>query len=472
LVTRIPQVQPTSYSGVNASMNGIGSQTLESIPVTSKFKDDSQKAKSSMMVLGGGAILGPALGRSLDAITGAEGPLVKWSQAISNKTPVAGEKFATGLSSVKTKIGKLFEPLMKKFVPDNLKAFKEGFHSNGGLQKSAETAIKTAQESILKAQGENALKAASGLIKDKTVAKALQESAKGLSGQAAIDVAKEAVKNLGDDALKAVNSAIKNAATKGEAQKAIAQRTLDSIQHINKTNIFGRAVGKTGLFLKKNLTGSLGIINGLFAAMTVNSVIQAKKGEKFSTLMEDVLGTWVGSLGGFRFVEAGIKGLDAVLKSGADKGILVNVAKVVNKVPAKGFLLPLAGAIIISSMLQKVSHKLFGKPTKEQPKTIESVEDFNSWMKQMGWSHEEMRAIRQAHAANNPGAAGLNQVGDNEANNQQVNNQANGGYSGYMPTNEVPQAVFHATDPDLGLLDQKIQGTLSNIAHNMKLAKM
>jgi hypothetical protein len=490
LVNRIAQIQPTTYSGNTASMNGLNTQALDHIPVTSKLNDEKQKAKSSLFVLGGGAALGPVLGRGLDAISGADGQLVRWSEALSKRTPGLAEKVSK--LNIGGKISNLFKPIKEKlFKPGNLDDFMTGFKSGGGLTGAAKTAIESANAGVTTAGANAAIETTYNVVKatDKVAAKSFKQLAstilKGAGSEEALKIAKETAKQYGDDAAKAVSSAVEAAtkeASKGAAKKiAMAQRTLDSLDKINKTNVFGRSVGKTGLFLKKNLSGTMGIINGLFAAMTINSVIQAKKGEKFSTLMEDVLGTWVGSLGGFRLFESALKGLAKV--NTANSGILPTIAKVVNKVPAKGFLLPLAGAIALSSVLQKLSHKLFGKPTKEEPKTIESVNDFNNWMKDMGWSPAEIKAIENAQAQAQ--AAGLSQKDTmnhvaNTVNNIQAQKQQPAAASlnqaeqtsSYMPSSEIPQSIHQAEDAALQALDQKINGTLENIKYNMDLAKV
>lgn len=251
------------------------------------------------------------------------------------------------------KVNNLLSPIKSKFNPDNVKLFKEGF-SSGSMAS-------VAKDTILNAEKATA---------------AIAEATKG-----AVDPS--VMENLTKTAAEAVKKV------------PAAKETLASLEKVSKMGALGKTFGKAGLFLRKNLTGLTGIFNGLFAAMTINGVIQAKKGEKVSTLMEDLLGTWIGSLGGFRLFDAALKGLAKVNAASTASGILPTIAKVVNKIPAKGFLIPLAGAMILSNVLQKVSHKIFGKPTKNDPKVIESAEDFQKWRQQTGWTQEEFNAARQ-----------------------------------------------------------------------------
>lgn len=190
----------------------------------------------------------------------------------------------------------------------------------------------------------------------------------------------------------AAKTARKVALNNNDSVKAkIAERTLESLKQVKTLGTTGRAVGKFGLFMKKHTTGTVGIMNGIFAVMTVNSVSKAKEGEKFSTLMEDVFGIWIGSLGGFKLSENFLRACHQLVLEGKTAGILPKVAKVVEKIPYKGFVVPLVGTMLISSGMQKISHALFGKPTKEKPIQIDSVESLNQWMNHIGIEAEYKR---------------------------------------------------------------------------------
>lgn len=165
--------------------------------------------------------------------------------------------------------------------------------------------------------------------------------------------------------LKESAKAILSAEKASIADINMAKTTLATLEKINGTGILGRALGKTALFFRNNLSGLQGVCNGLFAAITVNSVIQAKKGERVSTFMEDFLGTWIGSMGGYKLFEGALKGLAKVSKSGTKEGLLPVISKYVDKIPGKQFVVPLIGAMVLSNVLQNLSHKIFGKPTKE-----------------------------------------------------------------------------------------------------------
>ncbi len=493
MVSPTSQIRPTIYTGNPTAMNGLNTQSLESIPVASKFKDDTQKTKTSLMVLGGGAAMGPVIGSLIDKASGADGPLIKIAEKISAKTPgLAAKVNGWNLS---TKFANLTKPIKNLFKPNNLKVYKEGFSANSGIRKAAEATIKTANQTAAKAGLDSAmaqlLQTAKGQGKDVLARtyEALATTQKMTLGES-MKVARQVAKDLGQqDVFKqTLKEGVKQAKQGGLKAKIFgklglfkspgqqietAKRTLDTLkksqalESAGKMNMFGKAFTKTGLFFKKNLTGLTGMINGLFAAMTINSVIQAKKGEKVSTFMEDVLGTWVGSLYGFQLTQKVLNGLSKVYNNpNASKGILSTVAKVVNKVPGKGFVVPLAGAMLLSTVLQKVSHKIFGKPTKEEPKTIESVEDFNSWMKNMGWSAAEIKQIQKQQALN---AANNPQVTVNNTPAAGLNQDNNGGYQGYMPSSEVAPAILEADQIHFASVNNKVDKDLQSIQDTLKL---
>lgn len=166
-----------------------------------------------------------------------------------------------------------------------------------------------------------------------------------------------------------------------------AQRTLSTLFRTKKLGSLGKMFGKAGILIQKNLTGLTGVLNGLFATVTVVNVINAKPGEKVSTFMEDILGTWVGSIGGFKLFEGAINGLNAFIdpktKNVIEKGLIPSIAKAVNKVPLKGLIIPMAGAAIMSITMKSISHNIFGKPEKAKPMTIDSLESLDAWIRQI-----------------------------------------------------------------------------------------
>ncbi|MEW5820293.1 MAG: hypothetical protein AB1782_08895 [Cyanobacteriota bacterium] len=348
-----------------ASVQEINKKVTDNVPLANKITDTQTRTMTSLSILAAGALVAPITSVGLDRLSGANGVLVKASQFISNKT--------TGFDKWLNKVdigrhtGKIIKAIKGKlFQQNNIQKFKEGFYSGGGLMSSAQAV----QAEALKA----------GRL----------------------------------------------------AQAAVAQRSIETLNQVKNLGVLGRTFGKIGIFFKKNTTGGLGIINGIFAAMTVNSVLNAKKGERKSTLMEEVLGTWVGSLGGFRLFENVLKGLEKfevktiVQKAGHSKevtkiagnGLIPNIARIVNRIPLKGFIFPMIGAMLISSAMQKLSHLLFGKPTKEEPKVIDSVDSLQLWLKHIGWSVEEVKAldkvVQQHAAANNMDEKELKQAVVNE----------------------------------------------------------
>lgn len=407
-----------AYTGAGQYLQNVNQAAADNIPLAGKINDEQTKALSSLGLMAGGAALGPIVGKGLNLMSGPEGPIVKVSEAISKRS-TGFTKWFQGLK-INERIAKMFEPVKNKFFNGtNVANFKAGYADGRG--------IKSAAEKILVEAG-----------------------------------------------------------AKGDAGKALmATNTLESLKKINKMGTLGKAFGKTGLFLKQQLTGMTGIFNGLFAAMTINSVIQAKPGEKFSTLMEDVLGTWVGSLGGFSIFNSVLKGLDKVVNPAtgqAVNGTLLKVAKIVNKIPGKTFVVPLIGAMGLSFLLQKVSHALFGKPTREEGKTDAKKDDMNGWLNQTGWKPEDFTAIQQAQRMTNPNAGqtltpatlnmkngqqSKNSVADQLNNNAAANNATASQYKGYMPKEAVPASVANAMSDKGKVLTDKVDAQLADMAQDL-----
>lgn len=438
MVNQIPAMPRPAYMGTPGSLQNLNLGAMENIPVAGKIGDERTRASQSIAVMAGGMMAGPMLGRVLDLLSGPNGTLIKIAQSISD-TKIA-QNFNNWVTRVKPgeQVSKLLSPLkLKIFKGENLKLYKEGYNANRGILASAQASVKSATEALAQA---NILK------------------------EAAKEGTKEAAR-----AAKQLAKATSNMAT----AEATLKSTTQMLGKIEKMGVLGRAFGKTGLFFKKHLTGTMGIFNGLFAAMTVNSVIQAKKGEKVSTLMEDVMGTWVGSMGGFSIFNGVLNGLmkfvDPVTKTVTAKGVLPTIAKIVNKIPAKQFVFPLIGAIVLSTVLQKVSHAVFGKPTKEDPALENQNKDsMNDFLNKTGWSNQEFDKIRQAQ-----GLPPVNKtpVANNPANNNQPQaqqNQANNGYKGYMPKAEVPETVIGANDAAVNKLLGNVDGSLADMAQDLK----
>lgn len=454
MVNSLSQIKPTLYAGLNTPMNGISvNQALDKVPVTSKIND--KQSKSTLMVLGGGAALGPVLGMGIDKLMGPDGRLVKWSQAISDKTLGFDKKLAD--LKIGEKFSNLFKPITDKAAkPGSLHEFMKPLE-NSGLRGSSEKAIKTARASIKnafqKTYSASLQKAAETATKNAVVEAAKQ----GLAGEAADLFIKNAVqtaetvakKEARDIAIQVAKETAKKAVpTIQNGKKAI--QTLDKLANMNK---LGKLFGSTGIWLKKNLSGTTGVMNGLFAAMTVNSVIQAKKGEKFSTFMEDFLGTWVGSLGGYKLFEKGMARFARI--DLAAKGVLPTIAKVINKIPCKNFIVPMAGAIALSTLLQKMSHVIFGKPTKETTKANEG-DNLQGWLGKTGWTEKDFANVRAEQPVQEAAKAPVVEAPP------------------YMPSSEVPPSVYNgettksAQDKALMLdLDKKVDATLSNLSDTL-----
>ncbi|MEW5822169.1 MAG: hypothetical protein AB1782_18385 [Cyanobacteriota bacterium] len=464
MVNQLPTAPATTYKGGYQYLQNINQGAIEHIPVAGKIADDRNKAMNSMLVMGAGAGLGPALGKGLNAVSGPDGALVKMAQSISNKTP-GFDKWFSGLK-LGEKFGKLIAPLKRPFSSDNLAKFKSGYKYGRGLNGSEVVAVDSAKSALRSARKLLDPQKMLETAKANNILKNTRASRKAL--EYAEKVLENSVKNPEAHAVFAAESisTAKEALKKGAEQLKNVNGTL---QNINKMGVLGRTFGKTGMFLRKHLTGSMGLFNGLFAAMTVNSVIQAKKGEKFSTLMEDVLGTWVGSLGGFSIFNGILKGLQKfTAPASTATGILPTIAKVVNKVPGKTFVVPLIGAMLLSTILQKVSHKIFGKPTKEGDDKNKQKTNMDEFLNKTGWSRDQFNAVKNYQGENNL------------LNNQPVNNNTsdaagkkpqtdnNNGHKGYMPKAEIPQEVLTAYDAPVQRLTGEVDTALADMAQDLQ----
>ncbi|MGD9581298.1 MAG: hypothetical protein AB7V50_07985 [Vampirovibrionia bacterium] len=321
MLSRVTHTNPNIYFGKKepeAKENKpIAEKAIDAVPVARKVNEHSKKAIASVAGIAVAGAMTPVIGKGLDMLTGADGKLVKFAQAVDTRTvKVDGLLQKLNLGQ---KIDKLLGLLEHRvFKKENVEVFKKGFTSAGGLEGAAQTARNVALHN--------------------------------------------------NDPIKA----------------RVAERTIESLQQIKNLGPTARTLGKAGLFLKKHTTGTVGVMNGIFAVMTLNSVSNAPKGEKFKTFMEDLFGVWIGSVGGFKLSENFLRGCHQLVVESKTAGILPKMAKAVEKVPCKGFVVPFVGTMIISSLMQKLAHAVFGKPTKKQPIQIDSLESLNQWMNQIG----------------------------------------------------------------------------------------
>ena len=298
-----------------------GKDVIDNIPLAKKAADNKNRTFGTLSFLTLGGVLAPMLGTAMDSISGLNSPIVKAAQKISDKT-IKFDSWFKGLNAG-NKIHNALEPIKLKLLgKTNLEILRRNAHKTTFLETS---------------------------------------------------------RVLRDNALSNGNRLVAHSAIK----------TVQTIEQTSNLGILGKSFAKGSMILKKNLSGTSGIVNGLFAAMTVNDVIKAKEGEKLSTFMETLMGAWVGSMVGYRaFENVLLKVMDFVPKKGAAKigtGFIPKLATVVSKLPAKGLLIPMAGAILVSSMMQKISHAVFGKPTKKDPVVIDSVDSLQNYLVQSGW---------------------------------------------------------------------------------------
>lgn len=332
MLNRVTINSPPTFRGNNVSLQGSPEAAIDAVPVARQIKDKKTRASGALITLVAGGIAGPIAGMGLDKLSGADASIVKLARNVSSKTGKL-DVFLSNLD-IKTRLAKILDPVKTRFFKTaNIEKFSKGFHSGGGLKGS----LKNARQVALNAND--------------------------------------------------------------MARVANVDRSFVTLAQTRNLGPVGKFIGKSSIFFKKNLTGTVGVINGLFAAITINSVAKAKKGEKFSTFMEDFLGTWIGSLGGFRLTENILKGFNSFRNPQTGKivgkGIIPTVAKFVDKIPLKGFIVPMFGAMLISTILQKISHGLFGKPTRQEPIVIDSMDDFNKWLDQTGWSQYEKAVVKQ-----------------------------------------------------------------------------
>ena len=177
----------------------------------------------------------------------------------------------------------------------------------------------------------------------------------------------------------------------------ILMNKIGLLQKAEKSGLLARMFAKgsiiTGHFLGG---GPFGIIlNGFFLGGTIKSTIDAKKGEKVSTFMEDFLGNWIGNFAmwapislainkaaNLKFIEGKgigtniVKGIGHVIGFGLKKGgaksagFLEHAAEWGGKGGRMLFVLFVV-APIVSNIFTKVSHLIFGTPTKSKEKEKE-----------------------------------------------------------------------------------------------------
>ncbi|MFH0703029.1 MAG: hypothetical protein V2B14_05775 [bacterium] len=250
----------------------------------------------------------------------------------------------------------------------------------------------------------------------------------------------------------------------------ILRRKLELLNHADKkASVLSRFLIKTGIGTERflgdfsfNPFGLLNfLMNGWAIGISIKNTVEAPKGEKFSTLMENILGTWIGGWVMMRYIARGVNAV-ANLKNlnGISFGqkILRNIGKFIGmglnskkttlkeawasqggklgnlakwfggQLKGKGggtLRLVLAWFIltpIVSSIFKKISHKLFGKPShsekenkKQKPELVNKA--------------EPMAQNQTIYDILNRKNAGQNQF----ANNNQQNQQSTKTYT-YIPS--------------------------------------
>jgi len=227
------------------------------------------------------------------------------------------------------------------------------------------------------------------------------------------------IKELKEDQLKKLSPDIKLLTDKVKILQKVENKSFLS-KFLVKSGI------GTGHFLGGGMIGIL--LNGFFVGQSIKAAIDAPKGEKFSTLMEDILGNWIGAwvlmfpmaklvngIAGFRNIKDP-SGLGEKILSKVGKlvglGLDNKAAKTFDAVMGaknifgkngkidmfgkwiggpKGFAGGALRAILVmfvltpitSEAFKKISHMLFGKPTHpEEENTKENQKHENLEQKQ------------------------------------------------------------------------------------------
>ncbi|MGD9581297.1 MAG: hypothetical protein AB7V50_07980 [Vampirovibrionia bacterium] len=417
-----------AYLGSPASMQGLNQTAVDNIPLARKFNENQQEGPSELLVMAGGAGLAKATGTLLHGLCEPEGPIVSLAKTISDKT-VGFDKWFTNLN-LGNKIGSILNPIKSKiFTSANIDTFNKGYKANSGLIGTTKAAMEAAKTSL-----DDAMKIA--------------------------DVAKQAKK-------------VAKATAKFDTAEAIYKSTAGSVAKLNQMGVVGRLFGKTALFLRKHLNGGYGLMNGVFAAMTINSVLKAKEGEKLSTFMQDFLGSWIGSFGGFTLFGKVLEGLNQFVNPATNavtaKGVLPTIAKIVNKIPLKSIVFPLIGSIILSTALQKVSHFFFGKPTEKDPaennaennkEAANKTETMNDFFKQTGWDQSAFNQVKTNQANVAP------KVDQKQAKVTEKTDSTS--YQGYMPQTDIPVEVTGAYEDPTKALYSSVDKTIADMSKDLK----
>ncbi len=245
----------------------------------------------------------------------------------------------------------------------------------------------------------------------------------------------------------------------GKELKAFENAIKDLHSYQNKMAILEKLRGKGASPIAKTLSkliigtghimgGTLGMIilgGGLAVGLSIKNAFDAKKGERFSTLMEDILSGWVG---GFLLLTPaakivnGISGFSSLEGKGLKKGLLRKIGwltgvgqgtfnnfrktagwglpkwKALGKVLVPG-MLPggllrfalVAGVCMFGAaeVLKRVSHFLFGKPS-PKPEEIEAERKAKE-------EEEKKKAEKQAEEASKKPAVNKETASNNNIKN-------------------------------------------------------
>jgi len=227
-------------------------------------------------------------------------------------------------------------------------------------------------------------------------------------------------------------------------QDILTKNKLDVLK--NSNSFLSKLASKITLGTGSFMGGGLGntLLMGVLLGQTFKTAMEAPKGEKVSTFMEDLMGGWIGGyllmspLGKLVNGIAGMKNLALKPDSPMWKKALQTVGKVVGYGQGKAFLPGLPGGILRLALVfgltmpfmegfKKISHVLFGKPShKNDP--LGGGDQMNSLLNQnnatAGQQPQQPMAQQQPQQMNSPYLPSTQPVQDNgsNANQSKLNN--------------------------------------------------
>ena len=195
----------------------------------------------------------------------------------------------------------------------------------------------------------------------------------------------------------------------------------------NSKSLLSKFISKftigTGNFVGSGLT-SIALMGVLFGN-TIKTAMNAPKGEKLSTFMEDLMGGWIGgylmfspagkvinAVAGLKNLatnpaspiwQKGLKLIGKVIGSGQGQGFSKGIASGLKGLP--GGILRLALVIAITApftkLFKKISHMIFGKPT-QNDKAVDKGNNENTLFDKLKNPSVQQNQIQSPNQSQNP----------------------------------------------------------------------